>query len=154
MSNLNAVNLGEKIRQIYAVVAELTALFPGRKFTPDGHMVGSLGEAIAAIEYGVELYHSVGHPRVDGRVGGREVQIKTTQGTSVALKKQSSGDLLLVIKLNPDGTWERIYDGDAARPWGTLAGQEESGLREKTISLKRLQELQLEVAANDRIRRI
>lgn len=53
MHTLTPEKLGEKIRKIYAVVAELSALFPGRRFTPDGHMVGSLGEAIAAIDYGV-----------------------------------------------------------------------------------------------------
>jgi hypothetical protein len=30
-------------------------MFPGRHFTPDGHMVGSFGEALAAHHYGIEL---------------------------------------------------------------------------------------------------
>ncbi len=35
------------IRQLYRVVAQLEAEF-GRKFTPDGHLVGSIGEVIGA----------------------------------------------------------------------------------------------------------
>lgn len=32
------------VKQLYATVKELEAMFPGRHFTPDGHMVGSLKE--------------------------------------------------------------------------------------------------------------
>jgi len=38
----------ELIRQIYAIVDELERLYPGRRFTPDGHLVGSIGEAYSA----------------------------------------------------------------------------------------------------------
>lgn len=151
---LNRDNLGEKIRQIYTVVAELTALFPGRKFTPDGHMVGSLGEAIAAIDYGIELFPNVGHPAVDGRINGREVQVKTTQGKEVAVKKPRPGDLLLVLKLNQNGTWEHIYDGDSERVWNELNTQKETFMREKVISFIRLKKLQTQVQEKDRIKRI
>jgi hypothetical protein len=43
------------VREIYAIVAKLEATFPGRHFTPDGHLVGSLGEVLAAHFYGLEL---------------------------------------------------------------------------------------------------
>jgi hypothetical protein len=39
------------IRALYRTVAELQTLFPDRPFTPDGHLVGSLGEVIAAHNY-------------------------------------------------------------------------------------------------------
>jgi hypothetical protein len=35
------------ISQLYELVDQLELMFPGRLFTPDGHMVGSLGEALA-----------------------------------------------------------------------------------------------------------
>lgn len=154
MHTLTPERLSEKIRKIYEVVAELSALFPGRRFTPDGHMVGSLGEAIAAIDYGVELFPNVGHPAVDGRINGREVQVKTTQGKEVAVKKPRPGDLLLVLKLNQDGTWEHIYDGDSERVWNELNTQKETFMREKVISFIRLKRLQTEVQEKDRIKRI
>ncbi len=40
---------------LYDIVDRLEELFPGRKFTPDGHLVGSIGEVIAANLYGLEL---------------------------------------------------------------------------------------------------
>ena len=37
------------IGRLYDIVDRLEELFPGRKFTPDGHLVGSIGEVIAAL---------------------------------------------------------------------------------------------------------
>jgi hypothetical protein len=50
---------------IYNAVQELEALYPNRKFTPDGHLVGSIGEVIAAKELGLTLYRA-SHPGHDG----------------------------------------------------------------------------------------
>ena len=43
------------IREIYSLVHRLEGLFEGRHFTPDGHMVGSLGEVIVSHYYNLEL---------------------------------------------------------------------------------------------------
>lgn len=45
----------ELIKQLYSTVSELETIFPGRHFTPDGHMVGSIGECLVADAYGLEL---------------------------------------------------------------------------------------------------
>ena len=47
--------LEEKIRELYRIAAELEEKYPGRHFTPDGHMVGSIGEVYAAEKYGLLL---------------------------------------------------------------------------------------------------
>ena len=73
-------NLASLIRELYGVSAKLERLYPGRHFTPDGHMVGSLGEVMAADAYGLRLFeasHPI-HDAVDSK--GRLVQIKATQG--------------------------------------------------------------------------
>ena len=51
-------SVAEKIKALYAISRELEQLFPGRHYTPDGHMVGSIGEALAASCYGLEMYRS------------------------------------------------------------------------------------------------
>ena len=43
------------VRSLYELVGQLEALFPERRFTLDGHLVGSIGEALAAHQYGLEL---------------------------------------------------------------------------------------------------
>ena len=50
------VPLPEPVARIYKAAAELETLYPGRKFTPDGHLVGSIGEVIAAEALGLTLY--------------------------------------------------------------------------------------------------
>lgn len=49
-------SVAEKIKALYAISRELEQLFPGRHYTPDGHMIGSIGEALAASWYGLELF--------------------------------------------------------------------------------------------------
>ncbi|MCY4128253.1 MAG: hypothetical protein OXG15_03295 [Gammaproteobacteria bacterium] len=47
--------VGTLLGDLYRIVNRLEELFPGRKFTPDGHLVGSIGEALAAYMFGLEL---------------------------------------------------------------------------------------------------
>ncbi|MEY3457412.1 MAG: hypothetical protein RL215_569 [Planctomycetota bacterium] len=44
---MDLVRFPQLLRDIYAAVDELERMFPGRHFTPDGHMVGSIGEAFS-----------------------------------------------------------------------------------------------------------
>lgn len=49
-------SVAEKIKALYEISHELEELFPGRHYTPDGHMIGSIGEALAASYYNLELF--------------------------------------------------------------------------------------------------
>jgi hypothetical protein len=42
------IPLPEPVAKIYEAVEELQKFYPGRKFTPDGHLVGLIGEVVAA----------------------------------------------------------------------------------------------------------
>jgi hypothetical protein len=136
------------VNQIYEAVAALEKLYPGRHFTPDGHMVGSIGEAIAAEHYGIELYPA-SHAKFDGRKGRKEIQVKATQGASVDLKHGAG--TLLVLKIRQDGSFEEIYNGDAARVWKLLSGRKANPAGEIAVSLKRLSILQREVVEAEKI---
>lgn len=70
--------IAEKIREIFRIARELEEMYLGWHFTPDGHMVGSIGEVIAAEEYALELFEA-SHPVHDARTqDGKLVQIKAT----------------------------------------------------------------------------
>lgn len=127
-------DMAEKIRGIYRIANELEEMYPGRHFTPDGHMVGSIGEVIAAEEYGLELFEA-SHPVHDARAkDGRLVQIKVTQGDRIAISE--CPDHLIVLKIYRDGGFREVYNGPGETAWN-LAGK-----RQKTgqchISLSRL----------------
>src|SRR5688500_5485125 len=104
------------VQRLYELVGELEAHFPGRKFTPDGHLVGSLGEVPAAYYYGLELLTaSTECHDATSRDGKRLVQVKATQGTRVGIRAEPVH--LLVLLLARDGTVEEVYNGPGAPAW-------------------------------------
>ena len=140
------------VRKLYEIVRELEKL-PGagdRRFTPDGHLVGSLGEVIAAYEYDLDLLpnsHPV-HDAVsrDGR--NLQVQIKLTQGTRVGLREEP--EHLIVLYLDPStGKHREVYNGPGAAVWniaGTLASN-----GQRAVSLSRLRKEQEKIPLKDRL---
>jgi hypothetical protein len=76
----------ELVSKLQRIVLRLEELFPGRHFTLDGHLVGSIAEVIASYMYDLELL-----PRSqqchDGKCyrTGINVQIKGTQRNRVAM---------------------------------------------------------------------
>jgi hypothetical protein len=92
----------------YKAVAELERQYHGRKFTPDGHLVGSIGEVVAAKALGLTLYPG-SHPGHDAYDANGDVQIKMTSGASVSL--YATCTRLVVLKVvNPEEA-EIVYDG-------------------------------------------
>ena len=139
----------EIVGRLYSVVDELEQLFPGRHFTPDGHLVGSIGEVWAAYLYGIDLAgaSAKGH---DGQAGdGRYVQIKATQVGSVGLR--SSPDHLLVLRLNRAHYPVEIYNGPGAAPWNAAGKLQKNGQR--SIGLAKLQALMRAVPKEQRLPR-
>jgi len=106
---MRRIPLPAPVADIYKAVSALEMKY-GRKFTPDGHLVGSIGEVIAKEAFELELYpmsHS-GHDARDRQ--GRDVQIKLTSGNCVAL--YASCDRLIVMRIVSPEEAEVIYDGD------------------------------------------
>jgi hypothetical protein len=77
------VKLPPPVAAIYRAVAALEAQY-GRKFTPDGHLVGSIGEVVAAEALGLTL-HPPSYPGHDAFDASGDVQIKMTGGDSVSM---------------------------------------------------------------------
>ena len=136
------------LKRLYEIVAELEGLYPGRKFTPDGHLVGSLGEVIAAHDYGLELLEASAETH-DARKDGKLIQIKATQGKSVAF--YGKPDHLLVLKLRKDGSTEEVYNGPGALAWNNTGKPQKNGQR--SITLSKLHTLMASVPSTLRIPR-
>ena len=88
----------EKIKDLLKIISDLENTFEGRKFTLDGHSLGSIGEVIAAYHYDIDLYP----PSVKIHDGvtkdGRKVQVKITQGKSYVFSGKP--DYLIALHLN------------------------------------------------------
>jgi len=137
----------ELVRQLCGLVDQLEELFPGRKFTLDGHLVGSIGEVLAANRYGLELLPASA-PTHDARASdGRLVQIKITQAKSVALR--SAPEHLIVLHLARDGSTTEVYDGPGEPAWNGAGKMQSNGQRQ--ISLRRLQTLMVDAPTTQRL---
>jgi hypothetical protein len=112
---------------------ELAALYPGRPFTPDGHLVGSIGEVVAAQVLGLTLYppSRPGHDAYD--VNG-DVQIKMTAGRSVAM--YATCTRLVVLRVVSPEEAEIVFDGPGEIAWTNAGKMGKNGQR--VISLARL----------------
>jgi len=137
------------VQRLYALVSELEATFPGRPFTPDGHLVGSLGEVLASHYYDLELLPCSTECHDAKSRDGRLVQVKATQGRTVALRAQP--DHPLVILLKRDGTIEELYNGPGALAWQHCGKQQKNG--QSPISVSKLRGLMRDIPAAQRLPR-
>ena len=142
--------VGELLASLYRIVHRLEVLFPGRKFTPDGHLVGSIGEVIAARMFGLELLPASAPDHDATTDDGRKVQIKFTQGArGVALRAEP--DHLLVLRLAPDRSLEVVYNGKGNLPWSKSGKMQKNG--QSQISLSRLRAIDVSAPDCDRLPR-
>lgn len=135
------------VRELYRITSSLERLFPGRHFTPDGHLVGSIGEALASERYDLKLFEA-SHPVHDGiSPDGRLVQIKATQRSAVPLSE--CPDHLIVLELRPDGSCLEVYNGPGEPAWAAAGKMQKTGQRR--VSLASLRRLMVQVSPEDRI---
>ena len=137
------------VQQLYAVVGELEDHFPGRKFTPDRHLVGSIGEVLAAYHYGLDLYTASAPAHDACCPEGREVQVKATQGRSVGLRCEP--EHLLVLKLDQSGGFDEVYNGPGSLAWAAAGKMQKNGQR--SVSTSKLAALMKQVPDRARMGR-
>lgn len=139
------------VRQLYQVVGELEDMFPGRHFTPDGHMVGSLGECLVADAYDLKL-ETASNEGFDARTSdGLQVEIKATQAKRVGFR--SCPHYAIVIRINEDGTFDESYNGPGELVWRHFEGKRRPSNGQYSIGLQTLEELNKEVPADSKVAR-
>ncbi len=136
--------LAEKIKELYRIANELESMYPGRKFTPDGHLVGSIGEVLVAEHYGLTLLPTGSETHDAVTKDGKLVQIKAIQTNKISIS--SEPEHLIVIKLIPDGNWMEIYNGPGSLVWQNTGKMQKNGQR--PISLAKLRTLMLTISSD------
>lgn len=139
-------SIRDKVQQMIKIVTELEVDFPGRHFTLDGHLVGSIGEVMAAYYYGIELYKA-SEKTHDGEVDGRKVQIKITQQDNIVINEKP--EYLIALYLTKKGDIYEVYNGPGEEPWKTASKPD--GHNNKHMLVNKLMQLDAEVSENNRI---
>ncbi len=132
-------SIDDLIRGVFAACRRLSEL-TGRPVSPDGHLVGSLGEIYAATALDLELAKpsNYGYDAVDGR--GRKVEIKTTTRSSISLSASGTrSERLIVVTLDDAGVASIVYDGPSHPVWDAAGKPQKNG--QMAISLSRLARL-------------
>ena len=147
--NLDQEKFRGLVKDLYKIVSELESMFPGRHFTPDGHMVGSLGECLVADAYGLEL-RTASNKGFDAiSSSGVKVEIKATQSTRVAFR--SCPEHAIVIKILTDGTFEEFYNGSGSRIWELFSGKPLPSNGQYQIALSKLATLNRQVPESEKL---
>jgi hypothetical protein len=139
--------VAQYLDDLYTASDGLEQLFPGRKFTLDGHLVGSIGEVVAAYIFDLDLNPAsvLGH---DARApDGRKVEIKLTQGSSVAIRHEP--EHLIVLHRPKGGPIRVVYNGPGGLAWAAAGKMQKNGQR--PISLARLSGIYEQVRKEDRL---
>jgi len=149
---MNHEHFKTQVKNIYQAVSELEKMFPGRPFTPDGHMVGSLGECLVADAYNLKLMPPSNEGYDAETKEGIKIEIKATQSKSIAFR--SCPEHTIIIKIKNDGTFEECYNGPGVIIWSTFKGKKLPSNGQFQISLNKVKKLFENVPNSKRIPRI
>lgn len=131
------IKLPAPVADIYKAVRQLEDSY-GRQFTPDGHMIGSLGEVIAAETFGLKLHKAANHAGHDAKDAlGNEYQIKLTAGSFVVMNAEAQR--LIVMRIVSPEVAEVFYNGPGAPVWAAATATGKGKARR--ISLAKLERL-------------
>jgi hypothetical protein len=139
----------ELIRSLYQLVSELESMFPGRPFTPDGHMVGSLAECFAEFAFGLSLYKcsNKGH---DAYNQSSKIEIKATQGKTISLRSEPE-NLLVFHLLKESPFFETVYNGPGGPVWELVRQKPKPSNGQYQVSLSQLRKLMEKVPKEKRL---
>jgi hypothetical protein len=108
-----------------------------RKFTIDGHLLGSIGEVYAKEKFNLKLLPSSEkcHDAIDEHTKER-YQIKITQRNKVGLRHKP--DNLIVIRIEKNGMPNVVYNGKGESVWDLIKNKK---AEQKFISIKQLENI-------------
>lgn len=138
-----------RIQEMFRISSELEETFPGRKFTMDGHLIGSIGEVLAAYHYGLELLPGSAHRHDATALDDRMVQIKATQGAGHVALRSEPEHLIDLLLHSETGKAQEVYNGPGALVWEACGRLTSIGSR--PIGLSKLKKLAAQMPENQRL---
>lgn len=130
-----------QLKKLFEIVNQLENEYPSRKFTLDGHLIGSIAEVYCQAHYSDLTLYSMSEKAHDAFTeNGVKIQIKATQGNKIGLRHEPEG--LLVFKIDTEKcTLIEIYNGSGEIAWNKANKISSNGQR--FITIKNLKLLQM-----------
>jgi hypothetical protein len=146
-----SITIPEAVRQMLAIVQELCIVYPNKRFTLDGRLVGDIGEVLVEEAYDLALFSDLRRHHDAQCSDGRLVQIKATMKKSLTFPADHVPDYYLGVQVGADGTFLEIFNGP-----GTIAAKAVSGraipkTNLHSLSIATLMNLQREVEPRHKI---
>ena len=132
-----------KIASIYEIANELGQEFNITKCTPDGHLLGAIGQIAAKIAFGLKFgsdkkEHNCTWSDQDRIIN---VQVRCTGRGSVAIRKEP--EYLIALEISEAGKIYLLYNGPGEYVWERIRHQKQT---QKYASRNQLTEAQYEVS--------
>jgi hypothetical protein len=141
--------LYQQVKQLVHITSDLNRRFD-RSFTLDGHLMGSIGEVIAAYEYDIELLPASYKTHDAITSDEKYIQIKITQGKKINIS--SEPEYLLVLKLTDNEEIKEIYNGRGKSAWSSAGKENKNGRPISIAKLENLNDEEIKYRINKRMR--
>lgn len=132
--------LQKEIKGLWEIVKRLEDTYKEdkRRFTIDGHLLGSIGEVYAKEKFNLTLLPNSNkiHDAKDKKTN-EQFQIKITQRKKVGIRNEP--DNLIVIAIDKEGMPNIIYKGSGKPVWNLIKDKK---AEQKFISLEQLRQIQ------------
>lgn len=139
---MEATEFKKKIAEIYEIANELGREFNITNCTPDGHLLGAIGQIAAKIAFGLSFGSGMEEHNCTWSDEKRtlDIQVRCTGRGSIAIRKEP--EYLIALGISETGKIRLLYNGPGEYVWERIKHQKQS---QKYASKNQLQDAQLEV---------
>jgi hypothetical protein len=134
-----------------AIVEQLCATYPKKRFTLDGRLVGDIGEVLVEDAYDLQIFEDMKKQHDAESSDGRLVQIKATMKKSLTFPADHVPNYYLGVQVHSDGTFTEVFNGPGAIAWEAVKGRARPKTNLHSVSIGALAKLQARVASHNRI---
>jgi len=140
---MDVIEFKKKIASIYEIANELGREFNISRCTPDGHLLGAIGQIAAKIAFGLQFGSDKKEHNCSWSDQNRiiNVQVRCTGRGSVSIRKEP--EYLIALEISETGKIYLLYNGPGEYVWERIKHQKQA---QKNASRNQLTEARYEVS--------
>ena len=148
-----AMKIEQAIKKMCGIISDLQKNHRSKKFTLDGRLVGDLGEVLAEKNYDIVLFEKLEKSYDAFTRDNKKVQIKATFKDKLTFPSNHIPELLLGLKLYPNGTYEEIYNGPGKYLKQLTSKRKQPYNRLHLLSIKKMKTISEIIPPRERVRK-